>query len=72
MARRFPAPCVSLSIRNPIGSEDATGQTVGWFYFRDNPETAHHAGVLHRDEARRMAANFARMPELLGKPDGNG
>jgi hypothetical protein len=51
--------------------EDATGQTVGWFYFRDNPETAHHAGMLQRDEARRMAANFARLPELLGKRDGN-
>jgi hypothetical protein len=47
--------------------QDATGQTVGWFYFRDNPETAHHAGVLERDEARRMAVNFARLPDPMGK-----
>jgi hypothetical protein len=41
---------------------------VGWFYFRHNEETAHQAKVLTRDEARRMAANFSRLPDLLGKP----
>jgi hypothetical protein len=49
--------------------EDAGGQTVGWFYFRHNKETARQTKVLSRDEARRMAVNFARLPELLGKGD---
>jgi hypothetical protein len=46
--------------------QDAGGQPAGWFYFRHNEETARQAKVLTRDEARRMAVNFARLPELLG------
>jgi hypothetical protein len=45
---------------------------VGWFYFRHNEETARQAKVLTRDAARRMAVNFARLPKLLGKRDGDG
>jgi hypothetical protein len=44
--------------------QDADGQTIGWFYFRDNPEMARHS-LLERDEARPMAVNFPRLPELL-------
>jgi hypothetical protein len=37
------------------------------FYFRNDPFVAKTAGVLLKDEARRMAANFAKLPDLLGK-----
>ena len=47
--------------------KDASGQTVGWFHFRADPLVAKMAGVLTKDEAPRMAVNFARLPELLGK-----
>jgi hypothetical protein len=67
--RRFPPPRTVIEHTESFWVQDASGQTVGWFYFRDNPETARHAGVLKRDESRRMAVNFARLPDLLGKGD---
>ena len=68
-ARRVPAPWTAIENAESFWVQDAGGQTVGWLYFRHNEETARQAKVLTRDEARRMAVNFARLPELLGKAD---
>jgi hypothetical protein len=68
-ARRFAPPWTVVEHTESFWVQDAGGQTVGWFYFRHNEETARQAKVLTRDEARRMAVNFARLPELLGKGD---
>jgi hypothetical protein len=38
--------------------KDASGQTVGWFYFRNDPLVTKTAGVLLKDEARRMAVKL--------------
>ena len=46
--RRFPPPWTVIERAESFWVQDASGQTVGWFYFRDNPETARHAGVLER------------------------
>ena len=43
---------------------DANGITLGYFYGRDD-DTDRKAYPLTRNQARRMAVNFARSPELL-------
>jgi hypothetical protein len=63
--RRFPQPWSVAETQGAFRVDDANGQSLGYFYFRDDDNVARQAGVLTRDEARRMAANFARLPELL-------
>src|SRR5215467_15598192 len=68
---RFPAPWRIVEIPNGFAVDDATGQQLGVFYGRADPNTAGHTGFLTIDEARQMAADFARLPELLERSSGS-
>jgi hypothetical protein len=69
--RRFPPPWRADKIPGGYVVREASGQSLVYVYSRDNEAEALQAKVLTKDEARRMAVNFARLPELLGKPDGD-
>src|SRR5262249_28585284 len=65
MTNQFPAPWRIVEMPIGFAVEDATGQQLGVFYGRSDPNTAGHTGFLTIGEARQMAADFARLPELL-------
>ena len=67
--RRFPAPWRADRIPGGYVVRDANGQALVYVYSRDNDAEALQAKVLTKDEARRIAVNVARLPQLLGKAD---
>ena len=61
--RRFPPPWSVEDIGAAFVVRDHDGQRLAYVYYSRQPA----AKLLSRDEARRIAANIAKLPGLLGK-----
>jgi hypothetical protein len=57
---RLGQPCIMV--------RDHNGQALAYVYFEDEPGRRSAAHLLTQDEARRIAANIAKLPLLLMRP----
>jgi hypothetical protein len=72
MPHRFPPPW-SVDEADPkldrrcFIVRDANGQALAYVYFEGEAGRQAASKLLTRDEARRIAANIAKLPRLLGR-----
>jgi hypothetical protein len=68
--RRFPPPWSVEETAACFIVRDANRQALNYVYCEDEPGRRSAAKLLTRDEARRIAANVAKLSDLLRKPSG--
>jgi hypothetical protein len=58
----FPTPWTVKEQFACFTVQDASGKALGYFYFKEEPDRR-SATSLTKDEARMIAASFAKLPE---------
>jgi hypothetical protein len=66
-ARRFPPPWSVEELNACFVVRDDNGQKLAYVYFEDESGRRSAANLLTKDEARRIASNVAKLPDLLRK-----
>ena len=66
-SRRFPPPWTVEEHPACFIVRDHDEQALAYIYYEEEPGRRSAAKLLRRDEARRIAANVAKLAELLRK-----
>jgi len=61
-SRRFPPPWTVEELDACFVVRDHNGQQLAYVYYEDEPQRRTSAKLLTKDEARRIAANIAKLP----------
>jgi len=65
--RRFPPPWSVEELDAGFVVTDGAGQKLAYVYFEDEPLRRSAFGLLTKNEARQIAANFAKLAVIVAQ-----